>query len=794
MDSDFDDTLDDLLADITENGKKKSSASPSKAQPTKSEPNALQKAKNAEFLTEDIRADTTKKNSRSFVDDMSGRTQEAKTTTKDPFSDIFEKGAWRQAVQQQSLSKQSRDASKCHLESDGDVTKKEEKTHSVRFSDMPEFEPKSTKANLASKLEHWLQQDSTDVELETGSTKTPRTAPSRDIVGKTSPEKAPPTDNPVTSRQRGVIDLSFLGSTSVDPDRKAAGDTSKPQHNRGTDWLSDKQKNETETASTAKRASSTRPNTAPDSSLSGTLSQRSRRTRGLDWLGVSEEVEHETSAKQGGESSALLERRPKASGSLDDLDFGGENGEKTLGECETKGTKKALPWLPKKPEKLETANQVDTDKQRESVTRSQRETQVSEADGNRNRGVKQDFARMEEMENIIAQLRGEVCSLNSKLQVAEQEKELFRRQIDKLKEMHQTELQTCEEMYKRLQTTTESRLVEQHEKTVAHYEAQMRKMEQKAADLDLERTRLEGEIGQRTERLRQQCKEEVNALQEMHKMAVSKLKAQHEEEMQRVRWIRNQEVEAVCSTLDQSRNLQDITTQMSQQQSEIKLLQSKLEETVDSGLNYRQNALDSKERQLQALEVRLRKEHDEMREELRQARNLMAYLQQLNSQQTQQVEEEKWKLSQEVAQLRAYKKAQEEKANLLEDQMQRQRAALELMKNNLLREQHNLVSQVASSLKDTTREREDQVRAAQLENRQREIDATALQLNIKRRDVENTSMAANQLWEKCKKRERFLATWEAQLYARESALLKASGNLLTIKGTVPERRRLQYCT
>lgn len=828
MDSDFDDELDDLLADMA-NGDKKQTKPQVKDIPKAAGPTAPQQGKAPhQGVTEsgvlgDLNAGDN--DPTDFMSNLLGggttsqKETRAQPDTKDPLSDIFEKGAWKQALQQPTAKgddKAKGDSATSNTfdsrEARSDASK-QNRPHTVRFSDKPQVENNPTPAKRASKLDDWLQEESAGLGQgsKQGTAQSTRNA-DRDLTKETPEIGQSSLDNPTAprQRQRGVVDLSFL-STSTENPSDPKKDTSRTklagrQRGKGADWLglADEEREESGSKENTVYATS-RPSTAPEAGTAESAASKgekavrqNRKGGGLDWLEVGGDDDPTRKASKAGSGSS---RRVGSEGSnqppferrMEDIDFG-EGGGHARSKAERE-PEKVLPWLAgKSSQKTKDTNVESEDRNYIANVRaksSNAETKSSEARVVENVGTSKEIRSGPGADDAMeTRLKTEIANLSSQLRVAEQERDLLQRHVEKLSQMHQMELQNCEDMHRKLQETIEAQLTEQHEKSVRYYESAIRQMEAKVASMDLERARLEGEIGKRTESLRQQCREEVASLQEAHKMALAKLRTEHEEELSRLRRMKNQEVEAVCGTLDQSRNLRCLTDQLGQQHADIKRLQCKLEETIDSDLVRRQDALVARERQLQASEARLRREQEEAKQELCQARHLIAYLQQLNSGQAQQVEEEKWRLRQELAHLHAYKKVQEEKASALEDQLQRQRAVLENVKNNLLREQQSLVAQVASSLKETTREKldvranlavgraSDEVRAARLENRRREIDAAAAELERKRSDVEKMSTSAAELWERCKRRERFLSSWESQLYERESALLKEKVSLL----------------
>ncbi|XP_051490849.1 fas-binding factor 1 isoform X2 [Apus apus] len=290
---------------------------------------------------------------------------------------------------------------------------------------------------------------------------------------------------------------------------------------------------------------------------------------------------------------------------------------------------------------------------------------------------------------ISAQRR--VAELESQVQMLEQERmqhkllleslqQRHQEDLDLLKSTHRSQVKVVEETYRQ----REERLQQEKEQLVAQLQTQRQDKEQATAELVAQHQ-------QRVATLEQQKVLEVERLQELQRVSVQEMRKDYEEQLQRLKWLKDQEVDAVTSATSHTRSLNTVIEQIEKFSRDLRELLQKVETLHHTTSQELDKEARQRDRQHKALQDRLSQQQRDMEEERSRFQEVIAKMEARLGEQTRLLEQERWKATAEQSKLESLQHSLEEQRRVTAQQLALERAELERAKSTLLEEQTSVM-------------------------------------------------------------------------------------------------------
>ncbi|KFU93378.1 Fas-binding factor 1, partial [Chaetura pelagica] len=290
---------------------------------------------------------------------------------------------------------------------------------------------------------------------------------------------------------------------------------------------------------------------------------------------------------------------------------------------------------------------------------------------------------------ISAQRR--VAELESQVQMLEQERmqhkllleslqQRHQEDLDLLKSTHRSQVKVVEETYRQ----REERLQQEKEQLVAQLQTQRQDKEQAMAELVAQHQ-------QHVAKLEQQKVLEVERLQELQRVSVQEMRKDYEEQLQRLKWLKDQEVDAVTSATSHTRSLNTVIEQIEKFSRDLHELLQKVETLHHTTSQELDKEARQRDRQHKALQDRLSQQQRDMEEERSRFQEVIAKMEARLGEQTRLLEQERWKAAAEQSKLESLQHSLEEQRRVTAQQLALERAELERAKSTLLEEQTSVM-------------------------------------------------------------------------------------------------------
>ncbi|CAI9723218.1 Hypothetical predicted protein [Octopus vulgaris] len=287
--------------------------------------------------------------------------------------------------------------------------------------------------------------------------------------------------------------------------------------------------------------------------------------------------------------------------------------------------------------------------------------------------------------------------------LAEAEIKIHRLQIEKehLTMLNETIQKRCNEEIKAVEQSYKSRF-QLMEDTQQEREVRLRKENEELLKQNLEKIcRLEDEKSALIQRhyaalavFEEGKAAEMQQLREAHRLTLQQERQDFTETINRVKEAKLQELEAINNFQSTNRSLNIVMEKMNTNAEELGQFQQKLDRWQSQGLDEREVSMRNRDEQLKMLQVRLNRQQEENGRERLRLEGLIERLEcQLHSQ-TQLLEDEKWKVKQEVNKYQALQVSVEAEKRLWEEEQAREKAGLDKCRKDLLEEQKRLMTQL----------------------------------------------------------------------------------------------------
>ncbi|XP_054715417.1 fas-binding factor 1-like [Uloborus diversus] len=341
------------------------------------------------------------------------------------------------------------------------------------------------------------------------------------------------------------------------------------------------------------------------------------------------------------------------------------------------------------------------------------------------------------------------------------EKDQLAKSCENLKLTYEEKIKAIESVHKNqlLSMDDLSKIKENSLKT--EYETKLQASEEKVKLLEAEKMQFEKSYKSKFEAYEEQHKKEMLRLKDLHSQSLEIMKQDHEDALMRLKRLKDQEVEAVLSTQSHSRSLQNLSDQLEARAAELASLQVKIEGKSQAMLLEKQALLESKEKELKALQSRLHKQLEDGEEEKIRLQQLVLRLESRLQKNTIEGEEDRWEVQQLKAKLNIQQKHMEEEYKLHQHQYEKEKEKLRISQDSLLHEQKTVLLQLAQERQQLTQEK---IELASLNKKQKEDEA---KLNV--RKLKEESMIETQ--------KRALQQEESKLYFEKEQVRQTSQQL-----------------
>ncbi|XP_042904875.1 fas-binding factor 1 homolog isoform X1 [Parasteatoda tepidariorum] len=322
---------------------------------------------------------------------------------------------------------------------------------------------------------------------------------------------------------------------------------------------------------------------------------------------------------------------------------------------------------------------------------------------------------LENIGNMQALMNNHVLERDQLIKSSEAMKSMYEERIETMKMLHKDQIKSLEESFKILENNLKTDI----ENKVQVYET---KLDAFGKEKDL----LEKSLKEKSIDMEAQHLKEIQKLKDLHNLSVKQMKQDHEEALQRLNRLKDQEVEAILSTQAHSRSLQNLADQLEARTTELANLQAKVEERNQATLREKRALLDTKERDLKALQNRLERQLEDGDEERNRLQQLVLRLENRLQKSATEGEEDRWDVQQLKARLKVQQKYLDEEYKLKMDQIEREKEKLQINQNSLLQEQKIVLLQLAEERQQITREKNE------LEFISRKVKEDEAKFNVKK--------------------------------------------------------------
>ncbi|XP_068673186.1 fas-binding factor 1 homolog isoform X2 [Montipora foliosa] len=350
--------------------------------------------------------------------------------------------------------------------------------------------------------------------------------------------------------------------------------------------------------------------------------------------------------------------------------------------------------------------QVASEHQEQQKTQLEEEVKelvkrVQEMEGSRLKKELDAASKVSEFEGKVRRLELERDQL---LTTIESLKTRHKDELANIETAHKSHLKTLEESYQR----REQRLKEETDLIIAQNSEKFKTLETEKADLQVSNNR-------KISLVETAKTNEINSLKDIHRRGMEQLRQEHEDEIAQLRRLKEQEVSAATSAHAHTKSLQSLMDQVLNSTREVSSLRQRIEVTHKSGLDERELSARARDEYLKQMQERLLRQQSENDEERARLQGLVSKMELHMREQTRQVDQERWRLTQEESRLRALQAALEDERRITMEQLSAQRAEVQRARDDLVREQRTTMSQIQEERRALATER------AQLTSAQRDL-------------------------------------------------------------------------
>ncbi|XP_009699597.1 PREDICTED: fas-binding factor 1, partial [Cariama cristata] len=351
---------------------------------------------------------------------------------------------------------------------------------------------------------------------------------------------------------------------------------------------------------------------------------------------------------------------------------------------------------------------------------------------------------------VTAQAR--VVELESQVRLLEVERTQHKLLLESLQQRHQEDLNLLENAHRSRVMVMEETCRQREEKLRQEKEQLAAQLLSQSQDAEQARAELLAQHQQRVAALEQQSMLELERMRELQRRTVQEMRKDHEEQLQWLKRLKDQEIDAVTSATSHTRSLNGIIEQMEKFSSNLHDLSHKVEATRHT--TSQELAMGAQQWDKQVKGSRLREVITKMEARL--------------SEQTQLLEQERWRATTEQSKVESLQHSLEEQRQVMTQRLSIERAELERAKSALLEEQKLVMQKCVEERRKLTAEWAEFHTQQRLSKERMEHDMDrALQMDSQREDT-IMSLAKEQAELKIRGRE--LKAKEEQL-ARDRELL-----------------------
>ncbi|XP_031567504.1 fas-binding factor 1 homolog [Actinia tenebrosa] len=310
---------------------------------------------------------------------------------------------------------------------------------------------------------------------------------------------------------------------------------------------------------------------------------------------------------------------------------------------------------------------------------------------------------------------GYVAQLEAKVRRLEMEIDHLQTTLNSMKTRHHTEManidtsnkahiKTLEESYQ----LRETRIKEETDLQVSHYKDRIRALEEEKSTMQAAHLR-------KVQSLESSRNIDLDRIKELHRKGVEEMRQEHEEEMAHLRKLKEQEVSAATSAHGHTKSLQSLMQQVLNSTKDVSDMRTQIETTHKSNISERELAAKARDEYLTHLQERLAKQQAENDEERARLQGLIAKMEVHMREQSRQVDQERWRLTQEDSRIKALQSALEDERRITMEQLAMERADVQRAREELLREQKRITTELQEERRNISMER------ARLSSAHREI-------------------------------------------------------------------------
>lgn len=279
----------------------------------------------------------------------------------------------------------------------------------------------------------------------------------------------------------------------------------------------------------------------------------------------------------------------------------------------------------------------------------------------------------------------------SRLQIEKEQLEIL---IESVKKRCSEEIEAIEQSYKsRLQLLEEThqhketRWKEENEQLLKQHLQKMQQLEQEKSELTARHYNiLQSAVDENAA--------EVQRLKESHQTAMVLQCKEFEEALYRMKEVKQREVDSVENFQSTSKSLHLVIEQIQANAKDLNIFQQKLDHWQIGGMDEREMSIRARDQQLKTFQERLNRQQEENARERSRLEELICRLEgQLHSQ-TQLLDDEQWKVKQEVNKFHALQASVETEKKQWGEKQAREKAAMEKSRNALVEEQRQLMTQL----------------------------------------------------------------------------------------------------
>ncbi|NXL41245.1 FBF1 factor, partial [Podilymbus podiceps] len=290
---------------------------------------------------------------------------------------------------------------------------------------------------------------------------------------------------------------------------------------------------------------------------------------------------------------------------------------------------------------------------------------------------------------LSAQAR--VAELESQVRSLELERTQHKLLLESLQQRHQQDLDLLESAHRSRVKVVEETYGQREERLRREKEQLAAELLTQSQDAEQARAELLAQHQQRLAALEQQNTRELERLRELQRASVQEMRKDHEEQLQRLKWLKDQEIDAVTSATSHTRSLNGIIEQMEKFSSNLHDLSHKLEATQHTTSQELAMGARQRDKQLQVLQDRLSQQQRDMEEERSRLQEVIAKMEARLGEQTRLLEQERWRATAEQSKVESLQHSLEEQRRVMTQQFSMERAELERAKSALLEEQKSVM-------------------------------------------------------------------------------------------------------